>query len=313
MMRIVNKYIVLLATVLFVIPLHAQYKVIESSSKKAPSWIGVSQSDYIIVSSEGGSLDDAKVKCLEYIKQSIITSVAVNISSTEKFSESVEMVGESMNANRKYESEIESIAGSLPFISGILIDDAEIYWKKLYNKKDKSYKYEVHAKYPFSSIRRGELVSEFMAQDKEQYDKYLSLKDAFDTFDNVEFIDQAISNLHALRKYFFDAKRQAEVDALVNNYRRLYKAISLLPYSEKLGEIVYYLELDGRKVTCSRKPTVKSQYATNIQVIPNEDKTYTLTYNYDYCLPEDDNTIEVIQKFASGSVKNTFYFDPPKK
>ena len=107
MMRIVKKYIVLLAAALFVIPLHAQYKVVESSSKKAPSWIGVSQADYIIVSAEGESLDDAKVKCLEYIKQSVITSVAVNISSTEKFSESVEMVGDSMNANRKYESEIE--------------------------------------------------------------------------------------------------------------------------------------------------------------------------------------------------------------
>ena len=108
----------------------------------------------------------------------------------------------------------------------------------------------------------------------------------------------------------FDAKRQNEVDALVSSYRRLYKAISIVPYSEKLGEIVYFLELNGRRVTCSRKATLKSEYATNLQVRAIEDNLYKITYKYDYCLPEEENTIVVSQKVGSVTAKNTFYFDP---
>lgn len=291
--------------------LFAQDKVVEKSSRRAPSWLGLSEPEYIITSAENETLDGAKAQCLANIRQSIVSSVAVNVSSTESYKESISMNNDSMDANRKYDTEIESIAASLPFVSDILLDDAEIYWRKLYNRKSKTYRYEVHAKYPFSTFKRNELIEEFMAQDKEQYDKYLALKQGYDSdFTEVEYIDRAISELHALRKYFFDSKRQNEVDALVSSYRRLYKAISIVPYSEKLGEIVYYLELNGRRVTCSRKATLKSEYATNLQVRAIEDNLYKITYNYNYCLPQDENTIIVTQKFNSGSAKNTFYFDP---
>ena len=291
--------------------LFGQEKVVDQSAKKAPSWLGLSESGYIVTSAENETLDGAKAQCLANIRQSIVSSVAVNISSTETYNESISMEGNSMDAKRRYNTEIESIAASLPFVSDILLDDAELYWRKIYNKKDKTYKYEVHAKYPFPSYKRDQLIAEFMAQDKEQYDKYLKWEEGYSSdFTEVEYIDRAISELHALRKYFFDAKRQNEVDALVSNYRRLYKAISIVPFSEKLGEIIYYLELDGRRVTCSRKATLKSEYATNLQVKAIEDNLYKITYKYDYCLPEDENTIIVSQKVGSVTAKNTFYSDP---
>lgn len=306
-----RKFIYILVLLMVANVLFAQDKVVESSARKAPGWIGLSQPEYIITSAENETLDGAKAQCLANIRQSIVSSVAVNISSTENYQEDIAMSGNSMDAQRRYQTNIESIAASLPFVSDILLDDAEIYWRKFYNKKDKSYRYEVHAKYPFSSFRRDELIAEFKIQDQEQYDKYLALKRGYSSdFTEVEYIDRAISELHALRKYFFDAKRQNEVDALVSSYRRLYKAISIVPYSEKLGEIVYFLELNGRRVTCSRKATLKSEYATNLQVRAIEDNLYKITYKYDYCLPEEENTIVVSQKVGSVTAKNTFYFDP---
>lgn len=288
-----------------------QIKVVEKSAKRVPSWLGLSEIGYIITSGESETLDEAKAHCLANIRQSIISSVAVNLTSVETYHEVADMSGKSSDINRKYQSDIEAIAASLPYISNIHIDKAEIYWRKLYDKKERTYRYEVHAKYPFSSLEREMLIAEFKAQEQEQYNKFLALKDDYSSdFTEVEFIDRAISELHALRKYFIDAKRQNEVDALVSNYRRLYKAISIVPYSEKLGEIIYYLELDGRRVTYSKKPTAKSEFATNIQVRAMEGSLYKITYRYDYCLPEDENTIEVTLKFNSGTAKNTFYFDP---
>lgn len=307
MKKIVSVLVLLMVASL----LSGQEKVVEKSSKRAPSWLGLSERGYIITSSESETLDGARAQCLANIRQAIISSVAVNIQSQERYRESIDMTDDVTDANRRYESDIASIAASLPFISDILLDDAELYWRKLYNRKAKTYKYEVHAKYPFPSYKRDELIAEFEAQEQMQYDKYLALKEGYSSdFTEVEYIDRAISELHALRKYFVDSRRQNEVDALVSNYRRLYKAISIVPFSEKLGEIVYYLELNGRKVTYSRKASAKSEFATNIQVKALENGMYMITYRYDYCLPEDENTIVVTQRFNSGSVKNTFYFDP---
>lgn len=310
-MVFMRKVLCIWALILVPVLMFGQVKVVEKSAKKAPSWLGLSEAGYIITSGESETLDEANAHCLSNIRQTIISSVAINLTSVETYHEVADMSGKTSDINRKYQSDIEAIAASLPYISNIHIDKAEIYWRKLYDKKERTYRYEVHAKYPFSSLEREMLIAEFKAQEQEQYNKFLALKEDYSSdFTEVEFIDRAISELHALRKYFIDAKRQNEVDALVSNYRRLYKAISIVPYSEKLGEIVYYLELNGRRVTYSKKATARSEYATNIQVRAIEGSLYKITYRYDYCLPEDENTIEVMLKFNSGTAKNTFYFDP---
>lgn len=302
-----------LSLILIIIPfavILGQEKVVERSAKKAPSWIGLSESGYIITSSVGETLDEARGACLSNIRQLIASSVAVNISASESFSEAITMSNNGMGEDRSYSQDVESIAASLPYITNILIDDAELYWQKVYNKTSKEYKYEVHAKYPFSDFTRAKLISDFLEQDQRQYDKYLKLKEDYSSFTEVEFIDRAINELHTLRNYFFDAKRQNEVDALTIDYRKLYSAISIVPFSEKLGEIVYYLELNGRRVTSSKKPTVKSDYASSIQVYNLENGMSKITYSAEYCLPEDENIIKVSLRVGSYTVKNTFSFKP---
>lgn len=304
-----------LTLLLAVVPLvaMAQEKVVEKSAKRAPEWIGLSAPGYIITSSEGATLDEARGGCLSNIRQIIASSVAVNISSSEAFSETITTQNDGVDKDRRYSTEIESIAASLPYVTNILIDDAEIYWQKIYNKKSKQYHYEVHAKYPFSDFTRGKLISEFMEQDKSQYDRYLALKEQYFTFTEAEFIERAIGELHTLRKYFFDAKRQNEVDALTADYRSLYSSISIVPFSEKLGEIVYYLELGGRRITCHKKGVAKSDYATSIQFFNMENGMTKITYNYDYSLPEDENVIKVSIRIGSYTVKHNFFFTPPTK
>ncbi|MBO5893870.1 MAG: hypothetical protein J6Q31_06400 [Alistipes sp.] len=289
--------------------LFAQEKVVESSAKKTPSWVGITQADHIIVSAEDATLDAAKVQCLANIRQSIISSVAVNISSKELSFDSQTIDGQQTDVLRRYESQVETVAAKLPFISGITLDDAEIYWKKIYNKREKSYKYEVHAKYPFSLLKRNSLVMEYLKIDREHNDNYQNLKQSLSTFTEIEFINRALNELEALYEYFIDQTRKNDVKALMNNYRKLYGSISIVPFSNSLGEFVYYLNLEGRRMTTSRPPILKSQYATNINCTPQEDGTYKITYNYDYCQPEDDNKIEMTQQFASGATRHTIYFD----
>jgi hypothetical protein len=309
-----KRYLIIFLFVLLASPqLSAQQKVVESSAKKAPAWIGISEDNYIIVSAENATLDGAKKSCLANIQQSIISSVAVHISSTEQLYESMVNNGYNENITRSYESRIEAIAANLPIIQGITLDKAEIYWKKIYDKSDKSYKYEVHAKYPFSAQERNALVAEFDAIENEHNEKFKQISDAFDTFTEVEYIGRAINDLEALYKYYIDQTRKAEVKALMENYRKLYSAISIVPYYNSLGENVFYLNLDGRHMVTSRRPVIRSEYATEIEVSLIEDNLYRIVYNYEYCQPEDDNKIEISYQFANNAVAHyAFYFDVAK-
>ncbi|MBO7263130.1 MAG: hypothetical protein J6U93_01260 [Alistipes sp.] len=119
-----------------------------------------------------------------------------------------------------------------------------------------------------------------------------------------------MNDLDALNTYYFDEVRQSEVLALKENYRRLYSAISITPYYSSLGEILYSLNLNGRRVTTARRPVIKSEYATEIEYSATEDNLYRITYNYEYCQPEDDNKIEVTYQFGGSAIaRYTFYIN----
>lgn len=294
---------------LFVQVATAQIKVVEKSSKEVPSWLGGAMQDYVIVSAEDATLDGAKARCLSDIKQSIINSVATYVKSEETSLDFNIQENQETRAARIYSSQVESIAARMPFITGISFNDSEVFWKKLYNKKDRSYKYEVHVKYPFSRVERDKLIDSFLEYDRAQQEKFDSIKDKYSKFTEVEYIGVAINDLKALKSYFVDDMRSAEVTALMDNFQKLYKSISIVPYSSSLGEIVYYLTLGDRRITSSRKPTISSVFATEIVHTPIEDNMYKITYVSDYSLPEDEKKIDVVHKFASGSAKHSFYFD----
>ena len=85
------------------------YKVEERSGRK-PSWVGKTEKGYIIFSSTGSSLEEARDKCMESIKQEIVQAVAVNVSSE------ILSTSRQLSENGKYDlyeeyrSDIKSVA-----------------------------------------------------------------------------------------------------------------------------------------------------------------------------------------------------------
>ncbi len=288
----------------------AQEKIVERSASRAPKWLGIAQSDYVIASAQAETLDEAQDKCMNDIRQSIINGVSFNICSEETSTDRQTSHNNSTDVFRGYTSEVKTVAAKLPFIANISSSDAEIYWERRLIKKEKKYYYIVHMRYPFSQAQRDELIAQFLKQDREQYDKYLTLKDRFDKFTSIEEIGRALNDLRPLANYFFDSRRHDEVVALRRNYERLYSAISIVPYSNELGCNFFYFQLDGRMMQTSVEPIIKKQYATNIVVQPVEGGYYMVTYDYDQCLDDDENTIELLYRIGGGhTLKHHFAFD----
>ena len=56
-------------------------KVVDSSARRAPKWIGGMEEDYIIVSAEAGTLADAQQKAMTSVREQIISAVATHVES----------------------------------------------------------------------------------------------------------------------------------------------------------------------------------------------------------------------------------------
>lgn len=288
----------------------SQDKIVESSSKKTPEWIGAADPDFFTVSATDNTMDGAQHKCMADIKQNIITAIAANITSAEKYVTSQIGENELVNVLENYSSDVTTHAARLPFLTGISITNAaDTYWERHYVKLEKRYYYVYHIKYSFPAIERIKLINEFLRIDREQYDKYCNLKKQFETFTDIDFIDTAIGELETLASYFFDNVRRNEVTTLQQNYSRLYGNITINPISDILGEHRFCIMINNRAVTTSKRPKIKSEYASDVVVKQNDDRTYGATYNYEYCTHEDDNTINIFYVFGGRTLKHTIYFD----
>lgn len=288
----------------------AQEKVVESSAKKAPAWIGTSEQGYLIVSATDEALETAKNKCLNEIRQQVISAVATNITSIEESTTRQLQEDEAYRVSSSYETNLRAVAAKMPFISGItLANAAETYWERRYVKKEKRYYYICHVKYPFAETERLRLVRQFREQDQEQYDKFLALKEYYSTFTQIEEIERCITELDPLIAYFFDERRRDEATALQRNYRNLYTHVEVVPMGNMPGEYLYGLMIDGRSVTWNKLPQTKSDFASNIVVVPQSDGTCRVTYSYDGCLEEDANTVDLIYTIGGRTVRHTFRFD----
>ncbi len=287
----------------------APVKVVERSASKRPSWLGVTVKDFVVVSAEAATLDEARDRCMTDIRQSIVNAVAVNISSEEISTDGQSVRNGKVDRYGSYLSNVKSIAGELPFLTGITLSKGEIYWEKCLVKAEKRYYYVCHAKYPFSESERSRLIAQFKKQDREQYAKYQEIKRKFPTFTQIDYVTEASAQLTALLDYFFDDLRRSEVSTLRDSYRRCYDRLMIVPQESRLGEYTYTLELDGRRMTCSKLPRATSELATDIRIVPDGGGLYRVNYNYETVTADDSPTIELRIGLGTKTLKHTIHFD----
>ena len=77
-----KRVVYLLIVCLFPLLAFAQWKTIEKSSKKRPAWVGGAERNYLIVSTEAATIEEAKEKILVSLKQQIVGTIATKIEST---------------------------------------------------------------------------------------------------------------------------------------------------------------------------------------------------------------------------------------
>ena len=126
--------------------------------------------------------------------------------------------------------------------------------------------------------------------------------------ENVEQVDDAIVALGALCKEIgTDDARYFAVEGLVNRYIAVYDNIIMEIVSNVPEKLTIKLVYNGKTITTSQKPRVKSNCASQFNVKANGDNI-VICYNSEYCYEQDDNFVEVSFRFGSKYVKEKAFF-----
>lgn len=284
-------------------------KVVESSAKKQPSWVGASQTDFIITSATDADLQTARDKCLDNVRRYVIESVANNVQATTKSTVSQTSINNSIESFLdSYTSTYESKAADVPFLKGISASKIEeYYWEKRHNKTTKEYFYVYSIKYPFPSMELKKLVYEFEKKDKEMWNKYLELEDGIKNITSLEQIDRAIADLGPVIDYLFDNTRKNQAEALRNRYRALYNNVTVRTVWQTLGEYRFQLMLDNKPIATSQRVTLKSDYASKLQS-EQQGNQIVVRYAWDGCAYDDQNVIRATVRVGNKPIHHDIYF-----
>ncbi|MFP4289893.1 MAG: hypothetical protein ACLFQS_11610, partial [Bacteroidales bacterium] len=304
-----KKQISVLILMLVCTQLLAQFKVTDASQHREPSWINALERNYIIVSAEGESIQEAQQNALLFIKERIVTSVADNVQATS------EIVTEESNINNNvstfletYNATITTQSGDVSYLQGISLSKAEdYYWEQLLDKKAGIMKYRYHVKYPFPDFELQKLVMDYQIQQRKLSEQLQKLLEAISKVNTIEQINGNIAELQTLTDAFSDTRKD-RAKAGITRYKELLNGMSLVETQSQPGEIRFIIQGGGRTFTTSKRPNVQSECARITGVKPQGNE-WVIHYNSEYCYDDPENHIEVNYRLGTSPVRNKFYFN----
>lgn len=272
-------------------------KVIESSAKRQPKWIGGMEEGYFIVSAEASSLDDAQEKAITRVREQIISAVATRVHSATSITMHEITTNGSINSRKEMKSELSVEAADIPYLANISPSHAEdFYWAKI-RRDDKSTYYYYHIKYPFSNSKLRMLVDEYEKQQK-------VINDSLQAFASVNFadfddLDQMLLRYTMLKQFAATLRendsRQEVVKAIRNTYdQMLARNLHVETLASNRESTRAALLYGTQQLSCSALPKVKSNCLTAIEVKHAADAA---VINYDFqtgCYEDEQNWLDIV-------------------
>ena len=272
-------------------------KVIESSSRHQPRWIGGMEDGYFIVSAEASSLDAAQEKAITRVREQIVAAVATRVHSATSITMHEVTTNGSINSHKEMKSQLSVEAADIPYLANVSPSHAEdFYWAKI-RRDDKSTYYYYHIKYPFSNSKLRMLVDDYEKQQK-------LINDTLQAFASVNFadfddLDQMLLR-HTMLKQFAatlreNDSRQEIIRAIRSSYEQmLARNLHVETLSSDRQSTRAALLYGTQQLSCSALPKVKSNCLTAIEL---RNAANAAVINYDFqtgCYEDEQNWLEII-------------------
>ncbi|MDE6158271.1 MAG: plethodontid receptivity factor PRF [Muribaculaceae bacterium] len=288
---------IILAALTLAAAAHAEVKVLERSDKKTPDWITGAAEGYIVSAVEAPSIAEARTRAEQDIAAQMAMTVARNIDASYSNTATETVGNNGVDSRDTYTSSVAVQAARLPFIKGISLSKADaVYWVKVRDKDSKAEYYQYYVRYPFFRVEQAALEKEFEQYDAAKEAELVALEADIDNVDSLDGIKSAIGALEGLRGYFFDKVRAARTDALIARYRALPKSVVMSGAFTGSRTLVVSFSLNDHAFKVYGPLKVTSNCASAISVKPSQG-AYTITFNTDDCLDDEENFIDVNTRF----------------
>ena len=282
----------------------AQEKVIEKSGKK-PNWVNGIENGYLIESGKGSTLEEAKNQAFIRIKDNIVNSVAVKVSSQTETYTQENRVNDKYSVTGSYVEQIKTKTANLPAIKGISENKvSDFYWEKIKNKKTGIIVCYYFLKYPFSQAELDQIIFEYKEAQRRIREQLEEAIAGIDELTNIEVIIERLNILRNMSKQLED-ENKAIAAANIGKLEDLLKSIYIQQSVSNQGVLKYFLVYGNRRLTTSQNPKIKSNCASNFRQQSVSDTMFIRYENKD-CRSMVTNTISVDYRFDSKPVKAEF-------
>ena len=285
-------------------------KVVQSSSRRTPKWIGGMEEGYFIVSAESGTLNDAQEKAMTQLREQIVSAVATRLHASTTITMHEVTDNGNIDFHKELDSRLSVQAADIPYLANISPSHAEAYYWQKIRRPDKSTYYVYHIKYPLSNSRLRLLVEEYEQQQK-------IINDSLQAFASTNMADySSIDGMllrHAQLKQFAatlreDDPRREVCAAIRRNYEQMLSRnlhIGILDSDRQQTTVALFY--GDKQLENTLRPKTKSNCLTAIETKTTRN-TGVITYDYTTgCYEEDQNWLDVQYTFLGKKITTRCY------
>ena len=305
-----KRFLFFVTALLFLGTAVAADKVIQSSAKRAPGWIGGMGEDYFIVSAEAPTLDEAQQKAMNRVREEIIAAIATQVHSATSIT--IREVTENgvIDSHKDVQSEVSVKAADIPYLASISPSLAsDYYWVKV-RRSDKSVYYVYHVLYPLSASKLRMLVDEYDQQQKQINDSLQAFASV--NMANMDDLNKMLMQYTALSRFeaglHEDDSRHAICKTIRAGYDKMLAGnLHIETVASDRGQTTVALMYGPKRIQYTVVPKVKSNCMTAIQTKSEGDAT-RISYDFETgCYDDDQNWLDVTFTVNSKKITTRCY------
>jgi len=270
-------------------------KVIESSARRQPKWIGGMQEGYFITSAQASSLEEAQQKAITALREQIVAAVATKVHSATAITLHEVTDNGSIQSHKELNSVLSVEAADIPYLANISPSHAEAYYWAKIRRADKSTYYHYHIKYPLSNSKLRMLVDDYEKSQKAIRDTLQSFASVdFSTYDNLEQILQVFNRLRQFDQTLHAEAHHDMCSAIRQSYDRMLTGnLQVEVLSCSRDKTLTRLTYAGKPLSHNLRPKVKSNCLTAIEVTAQE-AADQISYDFQTgCYSDDQNWLDI--------------------
>tara|TARA_Y100000782_G_C10180406_1_gene263823 strand:+ start:530 stop:1870 length:1341 start_codon:yes stop_codon:yes gene_type:complete len=282
-------------------------KIIESSLENRPNWVYGLEHNHLIVQGIGADHAEAKNKALVSVKEKIVESVAVNVSSTVQIDINEKTINEISQYQEITTIQTQISSDFMKALNGISLNKAsEYYWEQIKNRETGEVYIAYHIKYPFTESELNNLVAEWQALDKELSLQITSIeKEAHATSDLKKLMGlyAQISKLETI----FNEPKKTQAGIVKAELENLFNDLNFFTYEHTQGELVVQVKGNGKTYYNIPSMDYKSDCAHLLDMEYHDDiKALVVHYDPEFCDPMKTPMVNLKMKINNQSIAKNF-------